>query len=64
MFDEYSCGALVYNYINSTAISGTEVADYLGEDYNIVFKTFAKKRFSSVAKEWGCTRPLDDKPYF
>ena len=28
----------VYNYINSTAISGTEVADYLGEDYNIVFK--------------------------
>lgn len=26
----------VYNYINSTAISGTEVADYLGEDYNIV----------------------------
>ena len=29
----------VYNYINSTAISGTEVADYLGEDYNIVFKT-------------------------
>ena len=23
----------VYNYINSTAISGTEVADYLGEDY-------------------------------
>ena len=29
----------VYNYINSTAISGTEEADYLGEDYNIVFKT-------------------------
>lgn len=29
----------VYNYINSTAISGTEVADYLGEDYKIVFKT-------------------------
>ena len=29
----------VYNYINSTAISGSEVADYLGEDYNIVFKT-------------------------
>lgn len=28
-----------------------------------VFKTFARKRFSEVAKNWGCTRPLDDKPY-
>ena len=29
----------------------------------IIFKTFARKRFDSVAKKWGCTRPLDDRPY-
>ena len=29
----------VYNYINSTAISGTEVADTLNESYDKVFKT-------------------------
>ncbi|MBO4928147.1 MAG: NAD(P)H-dependent oxidoreductase [Clostridiales bacterium] len=28
-----------------------------------IFKTLAKKGFKDKAKEWGCTRPLDDKPY-
>ena len=28
-----------------------------------VFKTFAKKKFTAAAKEWGCTVPLDDKPW-
>ena len=28
-----------------------------------VFKTFARKRFDAVAKDWGCIRPLDDRPY-
>ncbi len=29
----------------------------------LVFKTFAKKMFQKKAQEWGCTRPLDDRPY-
>ena len=28
-----------------------------------IFKTLAKRSFNDKAKEWGCTRPLDDKPY-
>ena len=30
---------------------------------SFIFKTFARKRFDTVAKSWGCTRPLDDRPY-
>ena len=30
---------------------------------NLVFKTFAKKKFAAAAKEWGCKVPLDDKPW-
>ncbi len=29
----------------------------------IVFKTFAKKRFAQIAKELGCSRPVDYRPY-
>ncbi|MCR5733670.1 MAG: NAD(P)H-dependent oxidoreductase [Lachnospiraceae bacterium] len=29
----------------------------------IMFKTAAKKGFEKVAKGWGCTTPLDDRPY-
>ena len=29
----------IYNYTDSTAISGVEVADFLNEDYKVVFKT-------------------------
>lgn len=29
----------------------------------IVFKTFAKKRFVAVAEQWGCKKPLDYKPW-
>lgn len=29
----------VYNYTDSTAISGIEVADFLNEEYKVVFKT-------------------------
>lgn len=28
-----------------------------------VFKTAARKNFEKVAKEWGCTVPLDDRPF-
>ena len=29
----------------------------------LIFKTVAKKMFTKKAKEWGCTRPLNDRPY-
>ena len=29
----------------------------------LMFKTAAKKNFIKVAKEWGCTKPLDYRPY-
>ncbi len=28
-----------------------------------LLKTKVSKRFEIFAQEWGCTRPLDDKPY-
>ena len=49
-----------------------KVKDFAGPDYlsfpnrvlcAVLFKTFAKKRFADVAKEWGCTVPLDDRPW-
>ena len=29
----------------------------------ILFKLVLKKKFKEFAKEWGCTKPLDCKPY-
>lgn len=29
----------------------------------IIFKTFAKNAFKKMAKEWGCDKPLDYRPY-
>lgn len=29
----------------------------------LMFKTLAKKSFKDTAKKWGCTRPLNDRPY-
>ena len=29
----------------------------------IMFKTFAKNAFKKTAKEWGCDKPLDYRPY-
>ncbi|MGN0351892.1 MAG: hypothetical protein ACI4ES_09585 [Roseburia sp.] len=29
----------------------------------MMFKTFAKRSFKKVAKSWGCTKPLMDRPY-
>lgn len=29
----------------------------------ILFKVFLKKKFKNFAKEWGCTKPLNSKPY-
>ena len=30
---------------------------------NLTFKTLLKRNFDKIAAQWGCTRPLDDKPY-
>ena len=29
----------------------------------LMFRTAAKKNFIKVSKEWGCTKPLDYRPY-
>jgi len=29
----------------------------------LMFKTLAKKSFNDMAKKWGCTKPLTDRPY-
>ena len=31
--------------------------------FNFIFKRIVKKNFERIAQKWGCTRPLDDKPY-
>lgn len=31
--------------------------------FNLIFKRIVKKNFERIAQEWGCTRPLNDKPY-
>ena len=30
---------------------------------NLTFKTLLKRNFDKIAAQWGCSRPLDDKPY-
>ena len=31
--------------------------------FNLIFKRVVKKNFVRIAQEWGCTEPLDSKPY-
>ena len=31
--------------------------------FNLIFKRIVKKNFERIAQEWGCTEPLDSKPY-
>ena len=31
--------------------------------FNLIFKRIVKKNFNRMAQEWGCTEPLDSKPY-
>ena len=31
--------------------------------FNLIFKRIVKKNFERMAQEWGCTEPLDRKPY-
>ncbi|WP_406539471.1 hypothetical protein [Fibrobacter sp.] len=31
--------------------------------FNLIFKRIVKKNFNRMAQEWGCTEPLDRKPY-
>lgn len=46
-----------YSYVLSNAISGVEVADYLGEDYNKVFKTLVT--VSKSGKNYVFMIPVD-----
>ncbi len=31
--------------------------------FNLIFKRIVRKNFERIAQEWGCTEPLDSKPY-
>ena len=31
--------------------------------FNLIFKRIVKKNFERMAQEWGCTEPLNSKPY-
>ena len=31
--------------------------------FNLIFKRIVKKNFERIAQEWGCTEPLNSKPY-
>ena len=44
--------------------TGCEQNPWLGRSlFNLVIYRIVKRNFDRFAKEWGCTRPLDDKPY-
>lgn len=59
-------------FVKENGFQPATVKKFAGPEYfpfpmrvllDIVFKTFAKKRFAAVAKELGCTVPLDDRPW-
>ena len=48
----------------SQKFTGSEQSPWLGRSlFNLVIHRIVKRNFDRFAKEWGCTRPLDDKPY-
>lgn len=53
-----------FDHEDARAFSGPE---YLSAAtrmvYDVVFKTVAKKSFQKAAASWGCTTPLDARPY-
>ena len=58
--------ALNGNFLTTDAqkFTGDEQNPWLGRSlFNLVIYRIVKRNFDRFAKEWGCTRPLDDKPY-
>ena len=54
------------NFLTTDAqkFTGDEQNPWLGRSlFNLVIYRIVKRNFDRFAKEWGCTRPLDDKPY-
>jgi Multimeric flavodoxin WrbA len=50
--------------IEAQKFTGCEQNPWLGRSlFNLVIHRIVKRNFDRFAKEWGCTRPLDDKPY-
>ncbi|MBR1796899.1 MAG: hypothetical protein IJ757_02655 [Clostridiales bacterium] len=46
------------------AFTGPEVFPaYVRVLVGLMFKTVARKSFEKISKEWGCTKPLDYRPY-
>lgn len=59
-------------FITENGFKEETVKKFAGPDYfslpmrvmlQIMFKTVAKKRYASVANEWGCKKPIDYRPW-
>lgn len=60
------------SFVNENGFKVETVKKFAGPEYlplpmriilQIIFKTLAKKKYNEVSKEWGCTKPLDYKPW-
>ena len=59
-------------FVTENGFKHETVKKYAGPEYfsfpmrvllQIMFKTVAKKRYATVASEWGCKRPIDYRPW-
>ena len=60
------------SFVSNGNFMTTEASKFTGPEKNpwivhLLFRLFIKrlvrKNFEHFAQQWGCTRPLDDKPY-
>lgn len=59
-------------FVNENGFKEDTVKKFAGPEYfsfpmrvmlQIIFKTMAKKKYSEVANEWGCNKPIDYRPW-
>ena len=60
------------SFAGNNGFQQEKVKKFAGPDYlshpnralcSLLFKTLAKKKFAEVSMEWGCTVPLDYRPW-
>ena len=53
-----------FMFPEASKFTGPEQSPWIGRSlFNLVIHRLVKKNFDRFAKEWGCTRPLNDQPY-
>jgi len=59
-------------FVDEDGFTEDTVERFAGPDYfpfttrvmlSIMFKTIAKKKYTDVARSWGCTKPIDHRPW-